>query len=108
MSWSDSNSFEFSSLVQQNIFMWWQWLEKNRGERAQFRRCRNLTEVVFMSSYHKFRESLVSLGYNNEEGLALIAVLIAYFKFNEKFNVKDLSGKAFGEIMASKVKPDRP
>lgn len=62
---------------------WWRGLENNRGDRAALRRCRSLTEVVFIPSYHRLRQELLSLGYAvNNEGLAIVAGLAARAKEN--------------------------
>jgi len=60
---------------------WWRGLETNRGDRAALRRCCNLSEVVFVPSYHRLRQELLRLGYVvNSEGLAIVAGLTARVK----------------------------
>ncbi|MBW2598871.1 MAG: type I-E CRISPR-associated protein Cse2/CasB [Deltaproteobacteria bacterium] len=62
---------------------WWRGLENNRGDRAALRRCRKLTEVVFVPSYHHLRQELLRLGYVvNSEGLAIVVGLAARIKEN--------------------------
>jgi len=61
---------------------WWRGLENNRGDRAALRRCRSLTEVVFVPSYHRLRQELLSLGSVDSEGLAIVAGLAARVKEN--------------------------
>ncbi|MCD6467810.1 MAG: type I-E CRISPR-associated protein Cse2/CasB [Thermoplasmata archaeon] len=62
---------------------WWRGLENNRGDRAALRRCRSLTEVVFVPSYHRLRQELLRLGYVvNSDGLAIVVGLAARIKEN--------------------------
>ena len=59
---------------------WWRGLENNRGDRAVLRRCRSLTEVVFVPSYHRLRQELLRLGNVDSDGLAITAGLAAHVK----------------------------
>lgn len=61
---------------------WWHGLENNRGDRAVLRRCRSLTEVVFVPSYHRLRQELLGFGNVDSEGLAIAAGLAAQVKAN--------------------------
>lgn len=61
---------------------WWRGLENNRGDRASLRRCRSLTEVVFVPSYHRLRRELLRFGNVDSEGLAIVVGLAARIKEN--------------------------
>ena len=74
--------FSKSSPESKVLLDWWHGLENNRGERAALRRCRNLTEVVFVPSYHRLRQELLRFGNVDSEGLAIVAGLAARAKEN--------------------------
>ncbi|MBI4668058.1 MAG: type I-E CRISPR-associated protein Cse2/CasB, partial [Elusimicrobia bacterium] len=54
---------------------WWEELKAARGDRAQLRRCRNVTEVAFFPAYHRLCRALPAL---NHEKLAAVAGLLAH------------------------------
>ncbi|MBN2180151.1 MAG: type I-E CRISPR-associated protein Cse2/CasB [Deltaproteobacteria bacterium] len=62
------------------LLEWWRGLENNRGDRAALRRCRSLTEVVFVPSYHRLRQELLHFGNVDSEGLAITVALAAQVK----------------------------
>ena len=64
------------------LLEWWQGQDKNRGERAALRRCRSLTEVVFVPSFHGLLRELSQCSSVNAEGLALVAGLVSHVKSN--------------------------
>lgn len=78
----DKGSSECVALIK-----WWQALEKDRGARAELRRCRNLGEVVFSPAYHRLRQSILRLdnakGFR-DEGLAMIVGLASRVKINNE------------------------
>ncbi len=64
------------------LLEWWKGLDKDRGERAALRRCRSLTEVAFVPSFHHLLRKLSQCNTVNAEGLALVAGLVAHVKSN--------------------------
>jgi CRISPR system Cascade subunit CasB len=64
------------------LLAWWQGLDKHRGERAALRRCRSLTEVAFVPSFHHLLRELSQCSSVNAEGLALVAGLASHLKSN--------------------------
>ncbi len=59
------------------LLEWWQGLENQRGDRAELRRARNPTEVVFSPAYHRLYQKL---HLPNKEALAQVAGLCAHIK----------------------------
>jgi len=77
------------------LFEWWESLDKNRGERAQLRRCGNLTEVAFVPSYHyRLLNKLGRVANVSREKLAAVAGILSHVK---KHDGKD----SFAEQMAT-------
>lgn len=72
--------FESASKVEETLLAWWKGLERDRGERAALRRCKNLTEVAFVPCFHRLLRELSSHGKVNSERLALVAGLAARVK----------------------------
>lgn len=69
------------------LIKWWQALNNDRGARAELRRCRNLSEVVFSPAYHRLRQAILHLdgvGSIHEEGLATVVGLTARVKVNDE------------------------
>jgi len=67
--------FEPGSEPAEALLSWWHGLEENRGQRAALRRCKNLTEVVFVPSFHHLLHSLSRHGKVDAERLAIVAGL---------------------------------
>jgi len=86
--------FEHDSPETQALFVWWQSLNDNRGDRAELRRCSTLAEVAFTPAYHKLRLAVGKFGSVNADGLALVAGLAARMK-------SDVRGDALAEQMAT-------
>lgn len=72
--------FDKDSPEYQSLALWWRDLDNNRGERAVLRRCRELTDVVFSSAYHRVRLAVSNFGYVDDDGLALVVGLTARVK----------------------------
>lgn len=85
----DGNSPEMIALTG-----WWQALDKNRGDRAELRRCATLTEVAITPAYHRLRLAIMQYGIVNDNSLALLAGLAARVK-------SDYSGGTVAEQMAT-------
>lgn len=62
---------------------WWGALERDRGGRAELRRARNGSEVVFSPTYHQLVRRFAGLDrpYSREK-LAAVAVLVARIKID--------------------------
>lgn len=73
----DKDSPEFQALD-----VWWRSLDDNRGDRAELRRCGTLAEVVFTPGYHRLRQIVRRSGGVQDDGLALVAGLVARVKHN--------------------------
>jgi CRISPR system Cascade subunit CasB len=86
--------FEKDSPEYQSLAFWWRELDKNRGERAVLRRCRELTDVGFSPAYHRLRLAVSKFGYVDDDGLALAAGLGARVK-------DDVPGSSIAEQMAT-------
>jgi CRISPR system Cascade subunit CasB len=74
------------------LYEWWQNLDRNRGERAKLRRCREISDVALVQNYHNLFFKLEKVGGVYREGLATIAGVLAH--------VKQSAGKSFPELMA--------
>lgn len=81
-----------SDPVRDKIHFWWRGLSEDRGDRADLRRCHDLTEVFFCPAFHRLYQSLLSEGKVRREALALIAVSLAHVK-------EDISGVTFAQQM---------
>lgn len=73
-------SFKKDSAEFRELIRWWDALDKDRGERAQLRRCHLLAEVAFSPTYHRLRQVLQRFGWIDDDGLALVAGLCARVK----------------------------
>jgi len=72
-------------LIEKRVVEWWNDPEDNyRGERAELRRCRTITEVIFTPGYHRLRNKLLGTKWHNNEGLAIVAGILAHVKNDEK------------------------
>jgi len=74
--------FDKDSPELQALDTWWRSLDDNRGDRAELRRCGTLAEVVFTPAYHRLRQSVCRSGAVHDDGLALVAGLVAKVKSN--------------------------
>lgn len=74
--------FDKDSPELQALDAWWRSLDDNRGDRAELRRCGTLAEVVFTPAYHRLRQSVCRSGAVHDDGLALVAGLVARVKNN--------------------------
>ena len=80
---SDRQYIDFrSEEVHQAVFKWWTGLDKDRGARAQLRRCKNLEEVAFIPAFHHLRMDLEKLGSVSVERVAAMSGALAHVKEN--------------------------
>lgn len=79
---TSSLRFDKDSPELQALDAWWRSLDDNRGDRAELRRCGTLAEVVFTPAYHRLRQSVCRSGAVHDDGLALVAGLVARVKSN--------------------------
>lgn len=79
---------------EQALFSWWKELENNKGDRAELRRCRSATDVVFTQAFFRFLREINSKERKNIDQLALIAGVLAHVKTND-------SSKRIAEQMAT-------
>ncbi|WP_245527582.1 type I-E CRISPR-associated protein Cse2/CasB [Methanosalsum zhilinae] len=79
-----------SSLEQEDVckivIQWWKDLENRKADRANLRRCHDLSEVVFTPSYHYLWHQLSNLGFKNKRAVALLAGVLAHVKENDTNN----------------------
>jgi len=87
-------NFNNNSPEMQALTAWWQALDANRGDRAELRRCANLTEVAFTPAYHRLRLAVGKYGAVNADALALVAGLSARVK-------NDITDNTLAEQMAT-------
>jgi CRISPR system Cascade subunit CasB len=72
--------FDKDSPEMQVLATWWNALNDNRGDRAELRRCATLAEVAFTPAYHRLRLAVGRFGAPHDDGLALVAGLLARVK----------------------------
>jgi CRISPR system Cascade subunit CasB len=72
--------FEPGTETAETLVQWWKGLEHDRGERAALRRCRSLTEVAFVPSFHRLLRALSQHARVDSERLALVTGLAAHVK----------------------------
>lgn len=77
----DKDSPELHALI-----AWWLSLDDNRGDRAELRRSGTLAEVVFTPAYHRLRQAVCRYGAVHDDGLAVMAGLVAKVKSNATDN----------------------
>ena len=64
----------------QQLTDWWTWLENNRGERAQLRRCENPEQVLPQVAFHQLCRRLPYREREDVLALATVAGLLAHIK----------------------------
>ena len=64
---------------QQSLVEWWQWLhgEKQKGIRAELKRCGTLQEVMSKKGFVRLTQYLPRLEKHNAEGLLIVAAILA-------------------------------
>lgn len=87
-------SFKKDSPEVRELTKWWDGLDKDRGERAELRRCHTLAEVAFSPAYHRLRQVVERFGSADYDGLALVAGLAARIR-------SSMDGGSIAEHMAS-------
>ncbi len=78
-----SISFSGNDRARQVLIEWWQTLDRNRGDRAVLRRCRNPFEVALTPSYHRLRNTLSTLGGVNDEALSVVVGIVSHVKADD-------------------------
>ncbi len=92
---ADKNYLKFNDESQagKDLLEWWRGLDKNRGDRAELRRAGEISEVVFISAYHRLRYDLLKYSKVYENGLAATVGILAHVKQNDPL-------KTFAQQMA--------
>ena len=72
--------FETSSVAGQSLVNWWEELKNRQEQKSALKRCKTLTEVVFVPAYHHLFREMDCYNTVNQEGLALVAGLAAHVK----------------------------
>lgn len=81
MNSEQKNWLKFSDpRVSQVLMDWWEDLDKNRGERADLRRCKMPEEVIFVPAYHRLRKALSAYGEINDQALCLVAGILSHIR----------------------------
>lgn len=64
----------------EKVFAWWRTIQSpdNRGLRAELRRAKSLPEVALTDAFNRLRQRMGNTDWRNYEGLALVAVALAY------------------------------
>jgi CRISPR system Cascade subunit CasB len=86
-------SFEPDTAEGKILYDWWQGLDKNRGERARLRRCKNPLEVASVQVFFNPLFKLEREGKVSSERLALVIGALSHVKTYQ-------GGKPFPELMA--------
>lgn len=76
-------SFSSDSQASKILMQWWTGLEEDRASRAELRRCRSPSEVVFCPAYHRLLHGLQPVGPVRREALAAVAGLLAHVAAHE-------------------------
>lgn len=90
-----------SDSVKTIIHCWWEELFESQRDRAELRRCHDLTEVFFCQAYHRLYLSLLAEGKVNREAIALIAAALAHVK-------DEISSDSFAEQMGESKTSQTP
>lgn len=90
---TENLSFKPDSKAGKILFEWWESLEKNKGDRAALKRCRETLDVFLVPAFHQLRKRLMpNLSRKEKEKevrIALIAVLVASVKYDGRNGVKE-------------------
>lgn len=76
---------------------------RDRGARAQLKRCADPTEVFFCPAFHKLLHTLHAAGWHNRDTASVIAGVLAHVKENEsgaRFTAQMATGKGGGDKAA--------
>lgn len=82
-----SIKFKHDSAVGEILFTFWQSLDKNRGVRAELRRCKTIADVIMTPSYQRLCARLrpvMKHEYNFEENIAAVIGLLSHLKTNSQ------------------------
>jgi len=78
------------ALINETLLTWWKNLEdKYRGERAQLRRCRDLSAVMFQPGFHRLRRELLGTDWRYTPAIAAVAGILAHVKENSSLKLVD-------------------
>lgn len=62
------------------LLAWWRALQDAPGDRAELRRCRDVSSVFFCPAFHSLRLALLPLASLRDERLAIAAAVLAHVK----------------------------
>ncbi|HOU80703.1 MAG TPA: type I-E CRISPR-associated protein Cse2/CasB [Methanoregulaceae archaeon] len=60
------------------LMEWWESLDKNRGDRADLRRCTSPEDVMFVPAYYRLRKMLSAFGDINDKALCIVAAVLSH------------------------------
>ena len=91
----------FKDHEQQALIEWSQWLDDNRGERAQLRRCEKPQDVLIQSGFHRLCKKLPNWEREDLLALAMLAGLASHIK-------ESISGSLATQLGKAKEGGDKP
>jgi len=94
-----SVKFKHDSAVGERLFTFWKSLDKNRGIRAELRRCKTTTDVIMTPSYQRLCAQIrpmVAHEFHCEERMAAVIGLLSHLKSHTT------DKKSFPQQMAEK------
>jgi CRISPR system Cascade subunit CasB len=65
------------ALPEDIVLKWWAELADKRGDRAELRRARSLSEVIFSAAFQRLWQRLRGSGWNRADGVALLAAVLS-------------------------------
>ena len=74
---------------------WWTALQRDKGARAQLKRCGEPMEVFFCPTFHDLARGLEAWGRRQKETVAVMAGVLAHVK-------RDVGGSSFAAQMAAR------
>lgn len=96
--------------INEKLLEWWNWLDKNRGDRARLRRVENGSDGVFTEAFRHMRtkapelESLLPERWSENQklsALAMVAAILAHVK-------TDMPDCSFAALLATPKSGDKP
>lgn len=90
------------------LLEWWKNLENNKGDRAELRRCHNVSEIIMTPAYHRIYRWLVSVELPDEpanDRIPVLVALAAQIKNHVPSNNADIFPKALSQKVAGSDRP---
>lgn len=108
--------FEIGHPATDYILEWWENLKNNKGDSAEIRRCKTLSEVELTSAYQRFYWEFLRKSKNDkwkpsQEKTALFVALIVYIKEDKRTIKNDKDDEKFDYFsyqISSRQKDEKP